>query len=191
MARSIVNVRRFNENMKPAIIQLLKIIITISLIYPVFVQAEEERAWPIITFTCDKAKNEVKIKNEVKWGKTGKNFPFLAEQGTYNPWDLVNIVDRGERRLVSEKQQLELKCKLAKGDYRFVVRPKIFNPNFYGKCGDRLSVMVTIYKNKSILIKNKDMEKFCRGNSPVIRGIKVLGANSKVKLYEIPRSRFY
>lgn len=158
---------------------------------PAYVQAADERAWPIITFTCDKDKNEVKIKNEVKWGDAGKSFPFNAAQGTYNPWELVNIIESGKRKLTSEKEQLKLKCTLGKAEYLFVVKPKIFNPNFDGQCGDRLSVMVTIYKGAAILIEDKAMEKFCHGNAPVLRGIKVLGANSKVKLYEVPRSRFY
>lgn len=33
--------------------------------------ADSQRAWPIITFTCDKENNELKIKNEVKEGKPG------------------------------------------------------------------------------------------------------------------------
>ncbi|VAW68193.1 hypothetical protein MNBD_GAMMA09-1783 [hydrothermal vent metagenome] len=177
--------------MKLAILQLQKIIFVLCLsgILPVF--AQSERAWPIITFTCDKAKNEMKLKNEVKWGVIGKNFNFNKSKGLYNPWDLVKIEERGKYKLVSEKKQLKLKCKLARAEYTLVVKPKIFNPSFAGKCGDRLSVKVSVYKGKAILIEDKDMEKFCHGNAPVMRGIKVTDANSKVKLYEVSRSRFY
>ena len=171
--------------------QLKIIFLLLGVFISSFVHATTERAWPIITFTCDKAKNEVKIKNEVKWGVAGQKYPFNAEQGTYNPWDLVKIEARGERKLISEKSQLQLKCRLNQADYTFFVRPKIFNTNFNGKCGDRLSVIVTIRKNSSTLIEEKDMESFCRGNTPVLKGIKVLGKNSKVKLYKIQRSRFY
>lgn len=152
--------------------------------------ADSQRAWPIITFTCDNDKNELKIKNEVKWGDAGKNFPFNAAQGTYNPWTLVRMEDRGPRRLVSESDKLKLSCKLAKNEYRIVVRPKIFNPNFKAKCGDRLSVLVTIYSGEAILIEDKALESFCYGNSQVIRGIKIKDDN-KVKIYKIARSRFY
>ena len=181
--------------MKPVIIQFIKyfpeILLGMALFFPFLVQANSARAWPIITFTCDKGKNEVKLKNEVKWGKAGENFQFSAEQGTYNPWSLVSLVDRGTRTLISEKAQLDLKCNLAGNDYRFVIKPKIFNTNFKGKCGDRLSVKVSVYKGKSILIEDKPMESYCHGNAPVIRGIKVKGGNVKVKLYEVARSRFY
>lgn len=177
--------------MKQAILQLLKISILTSSgsVLPVFAAAE--RAWPIITFTCDHAKNEAKLKNEVRWGVKGEKFEFNEAQGTYNPWALVKIEERGERKLISEKKQLKLKCKLANAEYTLVVRPKIFNPNYYGKCGDRLSVKVSVYKNDAILIEEKSMEKFCHGNAPVMRGIKVNASNSKVKFYEVSRSRFY
>jgi len=181
--------------MKPAIIQFLKrfpeIVLVSALFFPFIAHGEADRAWPIITFTCDKAKNEVKLKNEVKWGKAGKNYPFSDEQGTYNPWSLVAIEDRGKRRLISEKKQLKLGCELGKIEYLFIIKPKIFNTNFNGKCGDRLSVKVSVYKGASILIEDKPMEAFCHGNAPVLRGIKVKAGNNKVKFYEVPRSRFY
>ena len=184
-----------NFSMKPVIIQFLKsfpeILLVLVLFYPFLVHASSERVWPILSFTCDKDKNEVKLKNEVKWGKAGKNFPFSVKQGTYNPWTLVFIEDRGKRRLVSEKKQFNLVCKLGETKYTFVIRPKIFNTNFYGKCGDRLSVKVSIFKNTSKLIEDKAMEAYCHGNSPVLRGIKIKGGKSKIKFYEVPKSRFY
>lgn len=177
--------------MKYIIMQFIKQVLLVNLVFPCMAYAGVDRAWPIITFTCDQVKKEVKLKNEVKWGTAGEKFPFSTEQGTYNPWDLVDIKDYGERKLVSGKSELVLKCNLGPTKYTFLVKPKIFNPNFNGKCGDRLSVKVTIRKNSSTLIENKDMESFCHGNTPVLRGIKVIGANSKVKLYKVARSRFY
>ncbi len=151
----------------------------------------EERAWPIITFTCDKENNVLKIKNEVKWGQSGEIFPFDAANGTYNPWSLVKMEDRGKRRLVSESERLSLSCRLFGTDYRVVVRPKIFNPNFFASCGDRLSVIVSVYAGESVLLEEKPMEKFCHGNTPIIRGIKVSAQNNKIKVYEVSRSRFF
>ncbi|VAW61520.1 hypothetical protein MNBD_GAMMA08-617 [hydrothermal vent metagenome] len=181
--------------MKPLIIQCLKIIPALLLAFGSFfsfsAQAKTERVWPIITFTCDQTKNEVKLKNEVKWGDAGKNFPFNPMKGTYNPWDLVAFEDRGKRRLVSEKKRLKLSCKLGQTEYKFVVRPKIFNTNFNAKCGDRLSVLITIYKGNATLIEDKPMEAFCRGNSPVLKGVKIKGGQTKVKFYKVKRSQFY
>jgi len=179
--------------MKFVIIPFIKIFLQVLLFTGLFfstvAQSSVERVWPIITFTCDKSKNEVKIKNEVKWGAAGKNFPFNAQQGTYNPWSLVAFEDRGKRRLISEKSQLNLSCQLGNSHYRFQIKPKIFNTNFNAKCGDRLSVIVSVYKNDSLLVENRAMEAFCHGNSPVLKGIKIKGG--KAKFYEVPRSRFY
>jgi len=153
-------------------------------------QANSERAWPIITFSCDQSKKEVKLKNEVKWGLAGEKFDFNVDQGTYNPWELVEIKEKGSIKKLSEKKQLKLECRLGKNDFQFVIRPKIFNHNMNGHCGDRLSVIVSIYKNNEMLLDEKPMEKFCNGNAPVLRGIKVNG-DGRVKLYEVSRSRFY
>jgi len=171
---------------------LLKSLLSVFLlcIVSLSVFADSSRAWPIITFTCDKSKNEVKLKNEIKWGEKGERFPFSAEQGTYNPWELVEMEDRGIRTLVSEKKTLDLRCELKGSVYRFVIRPKIFNPNFKARCGDRLSVKVSVYKDKYTILENKDMEPYCHGNTLILRGIKVQGGSNKVKLYEVPRSRF-
>ncbi len=152
---------------------------------------ESQRAWPIITFTCDKENNQLKIKNEVIWGDAGKNYVFDASQGTYNLWQLVKSEDRGTRRLLSESDRLKLSCRLGNTEYRVVVRPKIFNTNFFSRCGDRISAIISIYANEAILLDDKALEGYCFGNSPVIRGIKVNGESNKVKIYEVPRSRFY
>lgn len=157
---------------------------------PAFSEAAE-RVWPILTFTCDPVKNEVKLKNEVKWGESGKNFNFDAQQGTYNPWDLVSLKVNGKKMLASEKSQLKLSCTLGKSEYTFQIKPKFFNTNFYGKCGKRLSVTVSIFKGSEMLLEDKALEAFCHGNSPVLRGIKIKGGKSKVKLYKVLRSQFY
>ncbi len=156
-----------------------------------FASAQAPRPWPIITFTCDKENRQVKIKNEVKWGESGRIYPFNAAQGTYNPWSLVQLEPRGSRTLVSESDQLKLSCHLEGTDYRIVVRPKIFNHNFNARCGDRLSVIVSVFADETALLDEKPLEAFCHGNTNVIRGIKVLADNKTVKIYEVPRSRFY
>ena len=171
---------------------LLKPLLSVCIlsIVSAFACADSSRVWPVITFTCDKSKNEVKLKNEIKWGEKGERFPFSVEQGTYNPWELVEMEERGVRTLVSEKEKLNLSCELKNINYRFVVSPKIFNPNFKGRCGDRLSVKVSVYKDQYTLLENKDMEPYCHGNTEILRGIKLKGGSNKVKLYKVPRSRF-
>jgi len=161
----------------PILKQLFLINLAISgllgLFKPTVAFAISEQAWPIITFTCDKTKNEVKLKNEVKWGEAGKNFKFNSRQGTYNPWSLVKIKKWKQSAQVLPHKQLELKCALDDSDYTFVIKPKIFNHDFNEKCGNHLSVEVSIYKNQYQILKNKPMETYCLGNAPVLRGIKL------------------
>ena len=150
-----------------------------------------DQAYPIITYSCDYDKDILKIKNEVKWGEAGKNFDFSSENGTYNPWDWVKIIDRKGRQLISQSKTVELSCKLSGVVFRVQLEPKLFNPDFNGSCGDKLSAKVSIYAGEQVLLKDKELEQFCRGNAAVIRGIKVFGKNRKVKLYEIPKHKFY
>jgi len=150
-----------------------------------------DQPYPIITYTCDQKKDELKIKNEVKWGEAGKNFAFSVADGTYNPWDWVQIEDRSKRRLARQSKSVELSCELSGTVYRVVLQPKLFNPDVNGQCGDRLSAKVSIYMDKAILFENKELEKFCRGNAQVIRGIKVFGKKRQVKLYQVPKHKFY
>ena len=150
-----------------------------------------ERVYPIITYTCDRQEDVLKIKNEVKWGEAGKNFVFSIENGTYNPWDWVQIDDKNGRKLTHQSKKVELSCELSGIIYRVVLEPKLFNPDFNGPCGDKLSVKVSIFMGQAILLENKEMEQFCRGNTKVIRGIKVFGKKRRVKLYEVARHKFY
>ena len=150
-----------------------------------------DRPYPIVTYTCDKQGDVLKIKNEVKWGEAGKNFAFSAHDGTYNPWEWVKVEDRNGRALTKQVNSVELSCELSGTVYRVVLEPKLFNPDFNGKCGDKLSVKVSIFMDQAILLESKELERFCRGNTKVIRGIKVFGKKRRVKLYEVPRHKFY
>ncbi len=186
--------------MNLVIIQLLNIFLSTFLViffilsslpFSVSAHTQFERAWPIITFTCDKSKNEMKLKNEVKWGMAGENFQFNSQNGTYNPWDLVKVEEGAHGLRTSPDKKLKLSCLLGKVEYKLVITPKIFNRDFDAKCGHHLSVKVSIYKNESLLIKEKPMEAYCFGNAPVLRGIKVKGGRDKVKFYKVARSQFY
>lgn len=152
---------------------------------------QTERAYPIITYTCDKNKDVLKIKNEVKWGASGKDFAFSESNGTYNPWQWVEFEERSGRTLVRQSKSVELICKLSGTVYRVVLEPKLFNPDFNGKCGDKLSAKVSVYMDDAALFENKVLEKFCRGNAKVIRGVKVFGKKRKAKFYEIAKHKFY
>lgn len=150
-----------------------------------------ERVWPIISFVCDQQNNVLKLKNEVKWGEAGKKFPFNKPQGTYNPWELVAIEQQHGSQVVVEKSSWNLRCNLSGFEYSIIVKPKIFNHDYNGSCGDRLSVIVSAYKGAEELLLNQPMVEFCRGNAPILRGIKIQGGSSQVQKYEVSPALFY
>lgn len=151
----------------------------------------EDVAYPIITITCDDENDVLKIKNEVKWNDAGKLFAFSEEDGTYNPWDWVKITAVSGQQTIIEKKTPELSCQLSNNLYKIVLKPKIFNHNYTGKCGNRLSAVVTVFRGGSIIVDEKALEEFCHGNAPVIRGIKVLGKSGQVKYYKIAKYKFF
>lgn len=165
------------------------VVIFIALLAPA--KASEQRVWPIITFLCDQQNNVLKLKNEVKWGDAGKSYPFNEPQGTYNPWDLVTIEDQYGSQIVVEKTSWDLRCNLSGFEYSIIVKPKIFNTDYNGSCGDRLSVIISVYKGSEELLLDQPMVEFCRGNAPILRGIKIQGGSSRVQKYEVPPALFY
>jgi len=150
-----------------------------------------DQVYPVITYTCDEKNDVLKIKNEIKLGEEGKGFIFSEADGTYNPWDWVEMEDRGQRRLVRQSKSVELICELSGTVYKVILEPKLFNPNYFGKCGDKLSTKVSIYMGQAILLEKKELESFCHGNAKIIKGIKVYGAKRKVKLYKTAKHKFY
>ena len=156
-----------------------------------YATAQADVAYPIITVTCNQNDDLLKIKNEVKWGDAGKNFPFSAERGTYNPWNWVKIVEGNPGKGVIENTKLELSCQLSNNLYKIVLEPKIFNHSYNGKCGDRLSAKVTVFRGGAALVDQKALEEFCHGNAPIIRGIKIFGKSGRVKYYKIAKHKFF
>ena len=153
--------------------------------------AKASQAYPVITYTCDPEKDVLKIRNEIKWGDEGKNFSYSDEQGTYNPWDWVAVREQAGRLLASQSKSVELSCQLSSNLYKVILEPKIFNVNKSGRCGDKLSVKVTVLRGGSALLDSKELEQFCHGNAPIIMGVKVFGKAGRVKLFKVPKHQFY
>ena len=169
-------------------------ILLIALSMPVWVGGmamAEDIAYPIITITCDDENDVLKIKNEVKWNDAGKHFSFSVQQGTYNPWDWVKISEINSQPTIIEQKNPELSCQLSNNLYKIVLKPKIFNHNYAGKCGNRLSAIVTVFRGGSIIVNEQPLEEFCHGNAPIIRGIKVFGKSGQVKYYKIAKYKFF
>lgn len=154
--------------------------------------AAADQVYPIVTYTCDPKENILKIKNEVKWDEEGRAFKYDPANGTYNPWDWVTIVKVAEGgRLITPKPPLKLTCALGKYTYTIELEPKIFNRNPDGNCGNRISVIATIWRGGNMLLDHKEFEAFCHGNAPIVRGVRITGANGEMEIVTVPKHQFY
>ena len=160
---------------------------------PFSVMAMEGSVYPIITFECNTAENQLKVKSEVKWDDEGRNFKYSVAEGTYNPWDWVSIekIADDTAHLVTPKAPLILTCKLGRDAYKVVLEPKIFNRNYDGNCGKQLSVIATIHRGNILLVDRKEFESYCHGNAPIVRGIKIDAVSGEVKVVTVPKFQFY
>ena len=173
--------------------KLLRRLLTLLCLLATQYALAESTVYPIVTYTCDSVGNILKIKNEVKWDDDGRNFKFSPADGVYNPWDWVTIekIADGNARLVTARAPLVLYCKLGREVYKVVLEPKIFNRNYDGSCGNRLSIIVSIYRGSDLLLDHKEFESYCHGNAPVVRGIKLEAGSADIKIVTIPKFEFY
>ena len=173
----------FTESMKT----LIRYVCVISALMSGYAVAAEQ-LYPVVTYVCSPDEDAIKIKNEVKWGNEGKAIKYSDEEGIYNPWDWVG---RDEAGNYTEEKMIELSCQLNKNIYKILIKPKLFSTHPSDKCGDRVSATISVIRGGSILLDRKDFESFCHGNAPIIRGIKVEGKTGEVKLYPVPKYKFY
>jgi hypothetical protein len=150
--------------------------------------AMAEDVLPVVTFACSPDEDVIKIKNEVKWGEEAKAIKFSDEKGIYNPWDWVSHDANGN---YVDTKVIELDCQLSNNNYKVLLKPKLFATNSSDKCGNKVSVTVSVVSGDSILLDRKDFEAFCHGNAPIIRGIKVSGKTGEIKIYQVPKYKFY
>ncbi|MCW8855115.1 MAG: hypothetical protein OQK76_05680 [Gammaproteobacteria bacterium] len=149
--------------------------------------------YPVITYTCDSKADVIKIKNEVKWNEEGQAVEYKDgdDLAVYNPWNWVSIENKPPRKLIRQSQIIEKSCQLSSGIYKVLIQPHIFNVNALAKCGDQISAKVTVLRGGTILQDKLAMQEFCHGNAPIIRGIKIFGDTGKIKIYSVPRHKFY
>jgi hypothetical protein len=154
--------------------------------------AAAEELYPVVTYTCNTQEGMLKIKSEVKWDEEGRNFKYDPANGIYNPWTWVDIVKVAEGgKLITPKPPLKLTCAVGKYTYTIELEPKIFNRNPDGQCGNRISIIATIWRGGNMLLDHKEFESFCHGNSPVVRGVRITGSTGEMEIVTVPKYQFY
>lgn len=143
--------------------------------------------FPLITYQCDQAKDTILVTNKLLKDGEEKNFKYSDADGTYSPWDLVEI----KNNVIVDSKSIRKECKLSSGEYSVILEPQIFNHDLGGFCGANISIAITILSKNMALLERKAFEFHCSGNTKIVTGVKVIGKTGEIKIREVPRHKYY
>ena len=147
--------------------------------------------YPLITYTCDADADILAVTNSLLKGDKGVDFKYSAEEGTYSPWDMVEVARKTDSTLIIKSTKVTNTCRLSSGKYTVILEPQIFNMDLAGQCGDNISGAVTILQDGNKLLERTAFEVYCHGNAPIITRITVLGKTGEYKIKRIAKYKFY
>jgi hypothetical protein len=151
----------------------------------------DNRIFPLISYDCDTQADILTITNSLLKAEESASFNYSAEDGTYSPWDMVEIDRKPDRTLIIRSSKVELECTLSSGVYTVTIEPQIFSRDLSGSCGENISGAVTINHNDELLLERTPFEDFCLGNAPIIIRISVFGKTGEYRVKRIPKYQFY
>ena len=147
--------------------------------------------YPLISYKCDTNADILIITNSLLRGDAGANFRYSAEDGSYSPWDMVEIARKTDSTRIIKSSKITNSCKLSRGVYTTVLEPQIFSEDLDGQCGATISGAVTIVYNESELLERTAFEDHCQGDAPIITRITVFGKTGEYKIKRIAKYEFY
>jgi hypothetical protein len=151
----------------------------------------DDRIYPLISYDCDTQADILTITNSLLQPKEDASFKYSDENGTYSPWDMVEIDRKPDHTLIIRSSKIERECRLSSGEYSVTIEPQIFSHDLSGSCGENISGAVTINHNGAELLQRTPFEDFCLGNSPIIVRISVFGKTGEYRIKRIPKYKFY
>jgi hypothetical protein len=166
----------------------LSLVIAAWLATPAFA---DNRIFPLINYDCDTEADILTITNSLLKAEENATFKYSAEEGTYSPWDMVEIDRKPDHTLIIRSNKIERECRLSSGEYSVTIEPQIFSHDLSGSCGENISGAVTINHNGAELLQRTPFEDFCLGNSPIIVRISVFGKTGEYRIKRIPKYKFY
>lgn len=149
-----------------------------------------EAIYPLVTYKCSPEADILTLTNSLLSSDEGAAFQYSDEQGTFSPWNLVEIDRRPERTRIVRTRAINKSCKLSSGEYRVNLEPQVFNRDLGGSCGATISTAFTISLGDIDIQERTPFEDFCRGNSPIITRVTVFGKTGEVKIKRVPRFSF-
>lgn len=147
--------------------------------------------YPLISYKCDTDADILTVTNSLLKGDKGANFKYSAANGTYSPWDMVDIARKTDSTRIIKSSKLSNSCKLSSGIYTVVLEPQIFSKDLEGQCGATISGAVTINRGGRELLERTAFEDYCHGNAPIITRITVFGKTGEYKIKRIAKYKFY
>jgi len=170
--------------------RIISTVLAIALNWEVPASASDA-IYPLISYKCDIDADILTITNSLLKGDAGANFKYSAEDGTYSPWDMVEIARKTDSTKIIKSSKVTNSCKLSRGVYTTVLEPKIFSEDLDGQCGANISGAVTIVFNESELLERTAFEDHCQGDAPIITRITVFGKTGEYKIKRIAKYEFY
>lgn len=147
--------------------------------------------YPLFTYKCDPGADAITVTNALLKADEGASFKYSAENGTYNPWDMVEIVRKPDSTRIGSSTVVTNTCRLSGGEYRVTLEPHIFSNDLNGRCGAAISGAVTVTRDGREVLERTAFEDYCHGNAPIITMIRISGASGESEIKRIPKYRFY
>jgi len=147
--------------------------------------------YPLVTYKCNPEADIITLTNSLLKSDEGATFSYSDEDGTFSPWNLVEIDRRPERTRIIRTQKINKTCTLSSGEYTITIEPQVFSRNLSGACGASISSAFTITFDGIEIQQRTPFEDYCRGNSPIITRVTVFGKTGEVKIKRVPRFKFY
>lgn len=168
-----------------------KLLLLLALLWVGGAVADDKTIYPLITYECNPGSDIVKITNSLLKNGTGETYNYSDADGTYSPWDLVEIERTVDKTRIVKTTKMTKTCTLSSGEYTFIIEPQLFGRDLKGRCGASISTALTITYDGIDVLERTPFENFCHGNSPVIIRITTFGKTGEVKIKRIPKYKFY
>lgn len=172
-------------------IKLKLVILTFAVIFYATNVSAEEAVYPLVTYQCNPEADIITLTNTLLDSDEGPSYKYSDADGTYSPWDLVEIDHRAQRTRIVRTKKIIKTCKLSSGEYTITIEPQVFSRSMRGACGASISSAFTVTFDDFDIQQRTPFESYCRGNSPIITRVTVFGKTSEVKIKRIARYKFY
>jgi hypothetical protein len=150
-----------------------------------------EAIYPLVTYKCNPEADILTLTNSLLSKEEGATYQYSDEDGTFSPWNLVEIDRTSEHTHIVRTKKITESCKLSSGEYTLTIEPQVFSRDLNGTCGATISSAFTISFDGIDLQERTPFEDFCLGNAPIITRVTVFGKTGEVKVKHVPRFTFY